>query len=276
MHNNTDAKSIFKAGSKTFFYSSIFFPQPVKSEVFTLYSFVRIVDDYVDTLPQKKTQFYSFRKQYEKAQLTGKSQNPIIADFVELTRKKNIKPVWVTSFLDAMESDLSTTRCKTIVQTNRYMYGSAEVIGLMMASILGLPSRAYESAQMLGRAFQYINFIRDVSEDLDLGRIYLPQNEYQKLGLETLEFADTKKNPQAFSLFINEQLARYTQWYSIAQIGFKYIPSRYRIPIQTAADMYDFTAQQIKKNPYLIYEKKIKPNKYQVLSSGIRNTISAL
>lgn len=274
--NNNNAKSIFKAGSKTFFYSSIFFPKPIKSDVFVLYSFVRTVDDFVDTIPQQKNKFYTFRKEYEKALKTKSSHNPIILDFISLMDRKNIKPRWVTAFLDAMESDLFITQCKTISQTQKYMYGSAEVVGLMMAAILDLPEKAYTSAQMLGKAFQYINFIRDISEDLDLGRIYLPQKEYQKLGLETLEFADSKRNSKAFSEFINLQLLRYTEWYNLSRDGFKYIPKRFRVPIQTAADMYDFTAQQIKKNPFLVYEKKIKPNKYQVISSGIKNTFTSL
>lgn len=273
---NTNAKSIFKSGSKTFFYSSIFFPEPIKSDVFILYSFVRTVDDFVDTIPQQKNKFFAFRKEYENALKTRSSNNPIISDFILLMQRKNIKPVWVTAFLNAMESDLSTTQCKTLRHTQQYMYGSAEVVGLMMAAILELPEKAYTSAQMLGKAFQYINFIRDISEDLDLGRIYLPQREYQMLGLETLEFADTKRNPEAFNQFIKQQLVRYTEWYTVAQKGFKYIPTRYIIPIKTAADMYNFTAEAIKKNPFLVYEKKIKPNKYRVISSGIKNAVSAL
>ena len=141
--------SIFKKGSRTYFYCSLFFPENVKSDVFTLYSFVRTTDDFVDALPQQRVEFLAFRKKFE-ASMSGIVAHDLVIDsFTALMKKKNFKTEWVTQFLDAMELDLTEKTYRTLADVEKYMYGSAEVIGLMMARILDLPAEAYPAAQYI-------------------------------------------------------------------------------------------------------------------------------
>ncbi len=77
---------------------------------------------------------------------------------IRVSRKNNFNMDWIESFLDAMQSDLTHKPCQTIEETLHYMYGSAEVIGLMMASIMGLTPAAADAAKLQGRALQYMNF----------------------------------------------------------------------------------------------------------------------
>src|SRR5690606_4617491 len=93
-----------------------------------------------------------------------------------------------------------------------YIYGSAEVIGLMMAQVIGLPKESFEHAKYLGRAMQYINFIRDIAEDLELGRVYFPQSDLRSYGLENLTEEHVKQHPEQFTKLIQTQLDRYCQW----------------------------------------------------------------
>lgn len=265
--------SIFKEGSKTYFYSSLFFPMDVRGDVFKLYAFVRKADNFVDILPQQKEGFYRFWEDYQDA-LTGNVCGDVVIDsFVRMMKQRRFNEKWITAFFKSMEMDLHKNIYQTIDETIQYMHGSAEVIGLMMARIMGLPERSYECARYLGRAMQYINFIRDICEDLALGRQYLPRRELNKCGLESLEQKHIIENERRFTQFIHGQIAHYESWQKIAEKGFPYIPRRYFIPIKTASDMYKWTAEQIKKDPKIVYERKVKPSISYIVSRFLYSTM---
>ncbi len=265
--------SIFKQGSKTYFYSSLFFPTYTKKDVFSLYAFVRKADNYVDSIPQDANGFYEFKNKYYRA-LNGAITGDIVVDsFVELAKRKNFDIRWIDAFLDSMERDITKTRYQTLDETIDYIYGSAEVIGLMMAKIMNLPEESYDCAKYLGRAMQYINFIRDISEDIQLGRIYFPSTELEKHGIINLDYETIKNHPEKFSAFIQEQLGRYCEWQRRAEEGYRYIPKRYLISIKTASEMYNWTAEQIYKNPLIVYDLKVKPRIFKILSTTIMNII---
>jgi len=266
--------SIFKQGSKTYFYSSLFFPTYLKKDVFALYGFVRKADNYVDSIPQDINGFYEFKEKYDKA-INGKKTNDVVIDaFIRLAKKRNFKPEWTEAFLDSMELDIKKSKYKTIQETIDYMYGSAEVIGLYMAKIMDLPNDALYYSKYLGRSMQYINFIRDIADDIKLGRTYLPVNEMEKNGIISLDYNYVKERPEKFKDFIHQQLKYYCKWQHIAEEGYKFIPKRYLIPVKTASEMYNWTAEQIYNNPFLVYQKKIKPQVSQILSTTLLNIIN--
>jgi phytoene synthase len=266
-------KKIFKNGSKTYYYSSFFFPPTIKEEVFKLYSFVRIADDYVDTIPQKKTEFYHFKKQYQQSLQGEKTGNPVIDSFRELMQKKDFKQEWVDSFLASMESDLYINSYETMERLKEYLHGSAEVVGLMMAKIMKLPPEAYKSAMYLGRAMQFVNFIRDINEDLWLGRNYFPRNDFNEFNLESLDPVDAAENPMGFKSFVRKQLNVFYSWQKEAEKGFKYIPKRYLIPIKTASEMYKWTAKVIYDDPFVVYERKVRPSIPRIVATVGKNTV---
>ncbi|MFW6196523.1 MAG: phytoene/squalene synthase family protein [Thermoplasmatota archaeon] len=266
-------KSIFKRGSKTYYYSSIFFPKNIREDVSKLYSFVRKADDYVDAIPQQKDEFLDFVSQYHNALNGEKSGNMVIDEFISLIHKQDFDPDWIDAFLHSMEMDTYKDTYDNIDELKEYLYGSAEVIGLMMAKIMDLPEESYEPARYLGRAMQYINFIRDVEEDIRLNRLYLSSKTLKKYGLRSLNFEETSKKKNEFKGFIDEQIDLYFEWQEKAEEGFKYIPRRYLIPIKTASDMYKWTAKKIRINPFTVYESKIKPSKLLIVKQGFYNTI---
>lgn len=220
--------------------------------MFTLYAFVRTADDFVDKIPQDASGFRAF-SQNALARLDGKKSrtpDPIIDPFVALAKRRNFKRAWIVAFLNAMRADLTKKEYKSYTELREYMYGSAEVIGLMMARILSLPPESYRYAQAQGRAMQLINFIRDVHEDASMGRNYLLYST------------------------IPRELKRYTSIQKLAEEGYCYIPKRYRIPIKTAADMYRWTAVQIANDPSVVYRKKVKPKPWRVVAKLVYNALT--
>ena len=210
---------IFKKGSRTYFYSTLFFPPAVKERVFALYSFVRTADDLVDSVPQRGEEFHAFAGAYREALEGVPAGDPVIDAFVALQRLSGIEQAWVDAFLFSMELDLSVHRYRTLDALRVYLYGSAEVIGLMMARILELHPESHEAACHLGRGMQYINFIRDIAEDAAMGRVYMPEDELARFGLDSLEEAYLRRHPAAFRAFIHAQCDLYRSWQSMGETG---------------------------------------------------------
>ncbi|MDG6243808.1 MAG: phytoene/squalene synthase family protein [Methanolobus sp.] len=265
--------SIFKRGSKTYYYSTIFFPKEVKKDVFTLYSFLRKADDYVDAIPQDVSEFYAFWQRYEMA-MKGEMTGDIVVDsFADLSRLKGFDPLWTNAFLKSMEMDITISEYESFDELKKYLYGSSEVVGLFMACIMGLPKESYNSARYLGRAMQYMNFIRDIDEDIALGRIYFPKSELRKHGLQGLGLEDAQSNKDGFEAFIKEQIDVYKSWQVRGEEGYCFIPRRYLIPIRTASDMYTWTGDQIYRDPLVVYRKKVKPRIPRIVSTIIANSL---
>ena len=271
-------RRIFRRGSRTYFNSTRFFPAETRRDVARLYGFVRTADDFVDRIPQDREGFLAFRKAYETCRdagdTPGDSADPVIAGFCELARRRGFDPAWVDAFLDSMAMDFTRKDYATLRDTLSYIYGSAEVIGLMMASVMDLPREAFPFARLLGRAMQYINFIRDIREDGGLGRTYLPADAMKKQGLNSLTEDEARRKPEAFMNFLRGEIKRYQVWQCGAEKGYPFIPRRFLVPIRTAAEMYAWTARKIAEDPFIVFRLKVKPSRPRILWTGLRAHLS--
>jgi len=268
--------TLFKQGSRTYFYSSLFFPTGVRRNVFILYAFVRKADNYVDQIPQNAKGFYRFVSLFEKGWKGEKTGDIVVDSFIDLAKEFDFEKKWIDAFLTSMEMDIKDTKYYTLDDTLKYIYGSAEVIGLFMAKVLGLPLQSYKHAQFLGRSMQYINFIRDIHEDTQLNRLYFPRYELELFDLQDLSYDTVIRQKNQFTSFIHKQIERYCGWQAWAELGFHYIPRRYLIPIKTASEMYNWTARKIEHNPYLIYKVKVKPMILQIIVQTFTNMLDVI
>lgn len=277
-------RQIFKRASSTFYWSSLFFPTNVRHDVFDLYSFVRVADDYVDQTPADKNNFKHLRKLWEKSEIdpefnTTRSSNDsinerVVKNIIRLVRDDKVELEWIEKFLDSMQSDLDHKKYETLDDILDYVHGSAENIGLIMARIMKLTPKAVPAAMLQGRAFQWINFIRDIKEDNQFGRQYFPAEDLKKFNLSDLSKETATNQPDDFKQFIQYQIDRYNQWQTEAKLGYKYIPKHARVPLMAAVDMYEWTARQIEKDPHKVLDKKIKPNRIHLLSRGLYRHIT--
>jgi len=270
----TDPELIFQRGSTTYYHSTKLFPAKIRKDVTTLYCFVRVIDDFVDAVPQDLKSFTNFKNEYYLA-LSGKNtSNTIISNYIELSHRKDFEPEWTEAFLKSMKMDTFKSEYENIDELNEYLYGSSEVIGLMMNKVMDIDERAHDSAQYLGKAMQFINFIRDIDEDLDLNRTYFPKDTLLEFGLEGLSRGEARRKPEQFRDFVRSQIKIYLDWQKKAETGFIYLPKRVRVAVKTASDMYLWTATNIYKNPFLVYDMKLKPTWNKVLLTGIKNYFS--
>ena len=268
-------KDIFKKGSKTYYNSSFFFPKKIRDDVYKLYSFVRVVDDFVDEQPAQPQKLSAITKAYFSGNISKLDDNSarVLKNILTLEKKYNFDADYVPAFLNSMQMDADGYSYKTMEDTLKYIYGSAEVIGLMMSKIIGITDKsALEAARLQGRAMQYINFIRDIKEDIGLGRCYFPLNERKKYGLGKWNI-DIVNNSK-FSQFTKKQIELFYEWQKLAELGWPKIPYRSRVAIVTAANMYLWTANKIYDNPKLVFETKVKPTKKMILAQGFKEALS--
>lgn len=223
-----------------------------------LYSFVRYVDDLVDRPEPLVGDFYRAWRLLEGA-WRGVVRAPVISDFVDLAFRRGFPWRWVEAFMASMEMDLYKRKYYTYRELLKYIYGSAEVVGLFMAKILGVPSAGYKYAALLGRAYQLINMIRDVAEDLRLGRQYIPQEDLDKFG--AVSVAPTPE----FAEVLRFELSRYFETQRAALRGLAYIPPRLRRAVWAASRLYWRTASVIYRRPLVVFEKKVRPGMAYVL-----------
>ncbi len=297
-------RAIFKNGSTTYFYSSLFFPKDIWEKVATLYAYVRTADDLVDAVPQKTEEFAAFIREtnaiiaayalaqkktgswkqggrlYVQRAISGEFTE-IIQSFVELLFAHAIPTAWVVSFLRSMTEDLTQPdnwiMYRSAAQTEAYIYGSAEVIGLMLCKLMQLPPEAYSAAKLQGAAMQHINFIRDMQEDCELKRQYFSQEVLSTFAIESLcEAVLSEEKYDSFRAFVSAEVAKFRAQQTQAEAGYSYIPYRYRVPIATAAQLYSWTADVIEKNPRVVFERKVKPSKLQVFKTVAKVAVAEL
>ncbi len=272
MKNEVSFLDIFRKGSKTYFYSSLFFPKDVYRDVQVLYAFVRTADDLVDGKNADINKFNLFWEQYW-SQGNKPSEDLIIDSFRQLANEKKFEKNWVRAFEESMRMDFEDNKYETLDDTIKYMYGSAEVIGLMMCKIMDVQDKAYPYAQALGRSMQYANFLRDINEDLGLNRQYFAVGELKKCKLKSLKYKDVMEDKDNFGKFISNQQKYYREWLDEGRKGYQYLPKWALRAIKTAEEMYTWTVDEIAANPMVVYEKKVKPSIGRIISTGIKNSI---
>lgn len=266
---------ILKKASKRFYYSSLFFPKKIRNDVAITYSFCRRTDDIVDSgnNAERRDELNEFIEEYKNA-LEGKEvEDGLFTDFIKVSKKNSFNPDWVEALFTSMKMDLQGKKYETNQDVLSYIYGVAEVVGLMMAKLLSLPEKSYVSARALGRAMQYSNMIRDIGHDNSLGRVYFSKQDLNKFSLENLEESYILENKIKFIEFIRFEIDKFRKWLVEAEEGYKYIDKRSLIAVKTAADMDIWTMNRIYKNPFIVFKKQIKPSKFRVLFFGLKNTL---
>lgn len=175
------SKKLTVAYSTSFSWGIKVFKPEYRDPIFAIYGFVRIADEIVDTFHPYDREYLlkKFINDTWEAIETGISANPVLHAFQGVVKDYNIDHKHIAAFLDSMQMDLSNSSYNRD-NYDEYIYGSAEVVGLMCLKVFvdGNDKKYNElehSAQMLGAAFQKVNFLRDIQSDIDeRGRIYLP------------------------------------------------------------------------------------------------------
>jgi phytoene synthase len=264
----TECKRLNSLHGKTYYLATLLLPKEKRPFVHALYGFARYADEIVDDLnstltdEEKAAALISWGDQVLLDLRAGSSQDPIAAALVDTALKFNIPISYFEAFLHSMKMDLTITEYQTYEDLYEYVYGSAAVIGLQMVHVLGTVSpsdlnEAKIAAEKLGIAFQLANFIRDVGEDLDRGRVYLPVSELQAYGVTRSMLEDKVLTPQIRNA-LKEQILRVRKLQEESDPGIKLLTPGSRECILAASELYCGIVDEVEKIDYEIFSKRAK------------------
>jgi phytoene synthase len=259
-----ECKRLNSLHGKTYYLATLLLPPAKRPFVHALYGFARYADEIVDDLastlsPQEKADVLRTWSSGVLADLSaGKSNDAVGAALVDTVSRFNIPHQHFVDFLHSMEMDLTVSTYANYEALSEYVYGSAAVIGLEMVPILGaLSDDAYESAKKLGIAFQLANFIRDVGEDLDRGRIYLPLDELAAHGVTEEMLYKRVLTPEIIAA-LKFQIARVRQLQTEAAPGIDLLHPTSRPCIRAASELYCGIVDEVEAIGYDIFNKRAK------------------
>lgn len=262
-----ECKRLNSLHGKTYYLATLLLPKAKRPHVHALYGFARYADEIVDDLAstlsnqEKSDHLRRWSDQMLQDISNGRSSDHVGAALVDTVQKFDIPIAYFEAFLHSMAMDLTVTEYQTFDDLMEYVYGSAAVIGLQMVYVLGTlegkKSEALPLAENLGVAFQLANFIRDVGEDLDRGRIYLPLQELQSFGVSRSIMEQRKVTPQIIEA-LKFQIARVRELQLKADAGIALLNPEARPCIEAASELYCGIVDEVEKINYDIFNHRAK------------------
>ena len=257
-------KEFNKRHGTTYFWSTKVLPRIKQHHVHALYAFARYADDIVDEIPSqggndvpietRADALKDFGDRFFADLAIGKSQDPVLKAVVHTVRAFDIDTTAFERFLRSMTMDLTIESYETWDDLLVYMDGSAAVIGEMMLPILE-PSDydvALPHARDLGNAFQLTNFLRDIDEDLDRGRQYVPLEDSRKFGADLT----TRAVSPEFVALMQFEIDRCRELYRSAEVGISMLPDRSAKCVGAAHTLYGRILDEIEAQHYDVFESR--------------------
>lgn len=259
-----ECKRLNALHGKTYYLATLLLPKAKRPFVHALYGFARYADEIVDDLAselsvEEKAEALSNWGNGVLADLKkGTSQDHVGRALIDTVKRFDIPHEHFEAFLHSMTMDLTVQEYETYEDLLEYVYGSAAVIGLEMVPILGpLHNDAYEAAKKLGIAFQLANFIRDVDEDLDRGRVYLPIKELAQFGVTREMLEERVLTPEIVDA-LKFQIARVRQLQAESTAGIAMLEATSRPCIEAASILYCGIVDEVEKIDYDIFNQRAK------------------
>jgi len=251
-------KEFNKRHGTTYYWSTKVLPADKRPHVHALYGFCRYADDIVDDLgpvpvAEREAALASFGERFFRDLAAGASTDPVLMAVVDTVRRFPIDPECFRRFLRSMTMDLTVATYETWEDLLDYMDGSAAVIGEMMLPILEpRDEAAFGHARDLGNAFQLTNFLRDVNEDLDRGRVYIPQVDVRHFGVDLL----ARRCTPEFVALMKFEIERCRKLYESADKGIAMLPPRSARCIRAARVLYSRILERIEAQHYDVFKER--------------------
>jgi len=258
----------------TTYYRSTYLLPPVKRHhVHALYGFCRYADDIVDDLgstadpAERAATLEDFGTRFFADVERGGSDDPVLKAVVHTVRAFDIGTDCFRRFLRSMAMDFTVETYERFEDLLDYMDGSAAVIGEMMLPILEpLRPEAFGHARDLGIAFQLSNFLRDVDEDLDRGRVYIPQEDLRRFGADPWVRRCTPEWRELMAF----EIARTRSYYDSADLGVAMLPPISARCIRGARALYSGILDQIEAAGYDVFSQRVRVPGWRKLAVAYR------
>ena len=246
---------VFKANAKTFALAARFLPRARYDAVARVYNFSRYMDDLADAAPAgcNNEKLVKLREDF----IRGASDDAIMADLLVLQQVFGIPANLVIDFIDALIADQWPRHLQTQDELVRFCYGVASTVGLMMCHLFGVKNpRAYPFAVDLGVAMQMTNICRDILEDAERERVYLPADMLQgQVTAAGIVASDVQQRAAAYQAAVR-LLGIADEYYASAQQGYGFLPVAVRQAIKVAARLYRAIGDKVVAQPEQYWQRR--------------------
>ncbi len=252
------AQKAAQSGS-SFYYSFRFLPADQRSAITALYAFCREVDDVVDEVsdPGVARVKLGWWRTEVGAAFEGRAQHPVALALTPAVATFKLPQEHFQTVIDGMTMDLERSRYPDFATLERYCHCVAGVVGLLSAEIFGYVDPATRDyARNLGVAFQITNIIRDVGEDVQRGRVYLPEDELSRFGVEPKDLL-ARRASAGFKALMAHQVERARSFYARALAALPSGDRRAQRPGLIAGAIYQALLAEIERDDFLVLDRRI-------------------
>jgi phytoene synthase len=209
--------------------------------------------------------------------MAGRGSTPVFAALGETVRQYRIPREYLVDLIDGVETDLTRTRYETFDELKDYCYHVASVVGLISIEIFGYSGgeTARRHAADLGIALQLTNILRDIREDAERDRIYIPLDELEWFGYSEEELLTGRATPD-FRRLIAFQVDRARQYYALGRKLLVHLPRRARACVGVMAGIYSTILDDIERDPAVVFRQRVSVGTGQKLALAGRELVRSV
>ncbi len=258
----------------TYYWATLRLPREVRPAVHALYGFVRGADELVDGPGRpagpadRRRALDRWQDELEQGIARGRSHHPVIAALVDAGRRHDLPLGELSVYMDSMRVDCGPVRLETRDELDRYMRGSAAAVGLIMAPLLGAPAPMHPVVAELGTAFQLTNFVRDVREDYELNRVYLPAEELERCGASVQDIAAGRCS-HGLRVLLADEVARARQLFHRARILNEALHPAVRPGVALACAVYERVLDRIEALRFDVLAHRVRVPPWQLAGAAL-------
>ncbi|HUF54410.1 MAG TPA: presqualene diphosphate synthase HpnD [Dehalococcoidia bacterium] len=272
-------REITKRASSSFYYGFLMLPPAQRRAIYAAYAFARQCDDIVDgdlAQAEAERQLDAMRASLDRC-LAGHPEGPVMKALSETVRIYKIPSEYLYMLIDGVRIDLTKRRYSTFDELREYCYGVASTTGLICIEIFGYKGgeKTRKYAEDLGIALQLTNIMRDVAEDAERGRIYIPQEELEWFGYEEADLAAGRTGPE-FRRLMAYQAHRARDYYDSGRKLLDRLPLRARACVSVMSGIYTSILDEIERSPSVVYRRRVGPGTGQKLALAGREVVRSV
>jgi phytoene synthase len=257
----TYCRTLAKQTARNFYYSFLTLPRDRFRAMCVLYAFMRVTDDLGDDLTagvDRAAALSRWRTELLFAWNSGKCQHPVLPAVVDMLRQQQVPLQYLLDVITGVEMDLQPTRYRTFEELSGYCYHVAGAVGLACIHLWGFHDpRALAAAIDCGTALQLTNILRDLREDADRGRVYLPAEDLERFGISATELVSGRRD-RRFDELMQFEVARTRDYYARARALFGYLEPAGQPILETMLRIYGGLLDEIERRGYDVFTRRIE------------------
>jgi phytoene synthase len=270
-------QQLAKQTGKNFYYSFLTLPAEMRRDMCVLYAFMRITDDIGDDesidLPERRQNLKVWKQSLESTLAGESAEHVIFPALLDIIQRRQIPVVYLYDVIEGVSQDLEPHRFESWHELEQYCYHVAGAVGLCCIHIWGFKGDdVHTSAVACGTAFQLTNILRDIAEDADRGRVYLPQEDLRQFGY-TEDDLKNGVNDDRFRALMQYEVARARQYYEQAEELFASLSKEGQPILRAMIRIYGGLLDQIEARNYDVYSSRVSLSKMKKWSIVARSFV---